>query len=166
MFLVVILRLHVPSIIRYLSRNCKVSCRDPDNILKEFKGAQPPELIAHLKRVLCHHNPTNFIGNIRVDQRRKSRVYSNNASVYKKMTAVETTLNKEERKKIVVAFPCWIEKLFPGLFLTPQGFIFKEVKIYRLVFDGSFLETPFSTCISKLVSIIDDIELYYGVSHD
>ena len=34
----------------------------------------------------------------------------------------------------------------------------------RLVFDGSFLQTPFSTCINQFALTTDEIKLQYGIA--
>ena len=135
-----------------LTRNCTAPYRDLGKILKECKETLPPEILSQIKRVLHHCNPTKFIVRITEEQHREARFSKNT-------TKVETIISKEERKKCVATFPCWIEKFFPDLW--PQGFIFKEGKKYRLAFDGSFLETLLSTYMGKLVSTTDEIELYF-----
>ena len=72
LFLVVMHHLHVSSIVRSLTGNCTVSCRDPDKILRECKDVLCPELHAQLNRVMYHHNPTKLIGHIKANQHRKA----------------------------------------------------------------------------------------------
>ena len=136
-------RLRVPSIMRSLAGKCTASYRDPEKMLQECKDALPPYLIAELKRVMNHHNPTKFVVHVIIEQHRKARAYDNHASVANNIPKVECSLNKEYRNKNVAVFPCWLERFFQHLYLTPQGLIGKESKSDRLVFDGSFLETPF-----------------------
>ena len=64
LFLEVTQRLHVPSTMRNLTRNYTVSYRDLDTILQESKDTLPPDLLAQFKRVLNHHNTTNFVGHV------------------------------------------------------------------------------------------------------
>ena len=164
MFLAAIHKLHVPSITCSLTGNCTASCRDPDTMLRECKEALPPDLIAQLKRFLHHHNPNKFAGYITAEQCRQYRSYGNHDSVASNILKVESTINKEERNKHVALFPFWIEKFFPDLCIAPQGLFCKEDKSDRLVFDGYFLKTPFSTFINQFASTSDEIELQHGMS--
>ena len=156
--------LHVPSIMCSLTGNCTSSCRDPGKMLRECKEALSLDLFTQAKRVLHYHKPTKFTGHITAEQRRQDRACGNHALVVNKIPKVESTLNKEERNKNVAVFPCWLEQLFPDLWLGAQGLIWKEGKNDRLVFDGSFLETLFSTRINQIVSTTDEIELHYGTA--
>ena len=113
LFLSVMRKLHVPLMMCYLTGT--VSCIDPDKIRREYKEDLPLELIAQLKRILNHHNPTRFIGHVTEEQHRKYRACGNYTSVSNNMTKVEATLNKEERNKHVAEFLCWLEKFFPDL---------------------------------------------------
>ena len=162
LFLAIIHRLHVPSIIRSLPGNYTASYRDPDKILTACEAALTPDLLSQLKRVLCHHNPSKLRGHVTAQQRQEARKYGNHASVSKHLKKVEITLNKEERNKYVTVFPCWLERFFPNLFLTPQGLICKPGKKDRLVFDGSFTQSPTSTCLNHFTHTSDEIDLHYG----
>ena len=115
------------------------SCRGPSKILRECKGTTSPELLAQLKKVLHHHNLKNHIGYVIEDQRRQSRAHENHASIPKNITKIETILSKEERSKCVEVFTCWLENIFPT----------------RIVFEGSFSETLFSTCADQFDSTTD-----------
>ena len=55
-FITVMHRLHVLSIMRYLDENCTASCLDPDKIIKECKEALPSELLVQIKWGLHDHN--------------------------------------------------------------------------------------------------------------
>ena len=94
----------------------------------------------------------------------KFRACDNHTSVANNITKVESNLKKEERNKHVAVFRCWLEHFFPCLHLTPQGLICKEGKIDLLIFNGSFLETPFSTCVNQFASTSDEIEPHYGTA--
>ena len=48
--------------------------------------------------------------------------------------------------------------------LTPQSLICKEGKNDLLEYDGSFLEKPFSTCVKKIASTKNEIELHCSTS--
>ena len=108
LFLVVMQRLNAPLTMRSLSENYAASYRDPEKILREFKDALPPELLAQLKRVLHYHNQMHRPCHRRTSQARpcllKPRI------CLQKMTEVDTDLSKEERTNNAEAFPCWIEK--------------------------------------------------------
>ena len=69
MFLVFLYRLHVPSIMPYLTENYMNYCRDPDKILRECKNALHPDLLVQLKLVLHYYNPTRSIVHITVEYR-------------------------------------------------------------------------------------------------
>ena len=128
LFLAIIHRLHVPSIIRSLTGNYTATYREPDKILRACDEALTPELLTQLKRVLHHHNPSTLIGHVTAQQRQEARKYGNYASVAKHLTKVEKPLNKEEWNKYVTAFSCWLERFFSNLFITPQGLICKVGK--------------------------------------
>ena len=125
LFLEVTHRLHVPSIMRSLARNCTASCRDPDKMLQKCKDALPSGLLVQLKRALNHHNPTKFVGHITAEQLRQAHAYGKCASAVNNIPKVESTLRKEERNKYVAVFPWWLERFFQDLNLTPQGLICK-----------------------------------------
>ena len=108
LFLAVTHRMCVPSIMHSVTGNCTASCRDPNKIFKECKDALPPELLAQLKLVLHHNNPTKSIGYIIAEQHRKARACGNYTSVSKPPTKLETALSKEERNKCTEAFTCWL----------------------------------------------------------
>ena len=93
----------------------------------------------------------------------RSRLWQSRLS-NQNLTKVEKTLNKEECNKYVAAFPCWLERFFPDLFLTLQSLVCKEGKKDHLVFDGSFIETPFFICINAYTSTKDEITLHYGTA--
>ena len=63
-------------------------------MLQEHKDALPPDLLAQIKIVLNHHNPTKFAGHVVEAQRRQARVYGNYASVENNIPKVECALNK------------------------------------------------------------------------
>ena len=147
-----------------LTRNYTESCRYPYKILKECKDVLPLELLAQLKRVLHHYSPTKFVGHIAAEQLRQDHACGNHTSVSNDIPKVESTLNKEEHNTCVAVFPCWLEQLFPDLWLTPQGLICNEVESDRLFFDGSFLEKPFFTYIKQCASTSDEIEPHYDTA--
>ena len=105
LFLAIIHRLHVPSIIRSLTGNYTAAYRDPDEILRACNAALTPELLTQLKRVLHHHNPSKLTGHVTAQQREEARKCGKHASVAKHLTKVQKTLNKEERNKHITAFP-------------------------------------------------------------
>ena len=123
LFLTVIHRLHVPSVIRSLPGNYTATHRDPEKIIEACSAALTPNLLAQLKRILHHNNPSKFTGYVTAQQRQEARACGNHDAVAKQLHKVETTLNKEERNKCVTAFPCWLELFFPNLFIAPQGII-------------------------------------------
>ena len=133
---------------RFLNSNYAASYRESDKVLRECKGNLSKELPTQLKRVLHHHNPKKIIGHVTVDKRRQSRACGNHAFVSKNTTKVYTTLSKQQCDKHVAVIPCWLEKFFHNLHLTSQGLICREGKNDRLAFYGSFLETPFFTCMN------------------
>ena len=51
-------------------------------------------------------------------------------------------------------------KIYPNLNLILQGFIYKDDKPDRLMFGGSFLETPLYACMNQFISATEEIELY------
>ena len=112
--------MHVSSIMLSLTGNYTASYRDPDKILQECKDALPPDLLVQLKRVLNHHNLTKFVGHGTTEQLRQAHAYGNHASVANNVQKVESTLSKEELNECVAVFPCWLERFFPYLYLTPQ----------------------------------------------
>ena len=150
LFLEVIHRLHVPSIIRSLPGNYTVTYRDPEKIPKAFSAVLTPDLLAQLKRVLHHNNLSKFAVHVTANQRQEAYSYGNHSSVAKHLSKVEVTLSKEKRNKHVTAFPCWLERFYPSLFITPQCLICKAGKKDHLFFDGSFTQTPFSAYVNDL----------------
>ena len=161
-FLSLVYRMCMPSMMWSLTGNYTASCRDLEQILWAFSDALQPERLRQLSRVLHHHNHYKFKEDATSDQRKQIHAYGNHSSVGRNLIKVEKTLNKEERNKHVAAFPCWLERFFPDMFLTPQCLVCKEGKKDNLVFDGSFMETPFSICINAFTSTKDEITLHYG----
>ena len=71
-------------------------------------------------------------------------------------------MNKEDRNKWAVELQYYLERLFLDSHLISQGWIHKEGKNDRLVFDSSFFGTPFSPCVDKFSKTEDEIELHCG----
>ena len=72
-------------------------------------------MLAQLKRVMHHHNPTKCIGHVALDQRIKARVHGNYPCISKKMTTVETALKRDAQQVLGgvtmmdQAFISWLE---------------------------------------------------------
>ena len=145
-------RIHIPSFIHSSTGNCATSRIDPAKIIYYCKYTLKPDLIKQLKRVLSHHNPSNFNGHTTEEQNRQAHVCNNHVYISKNLINVEKTLNKEKLNKRVAALACCLEHLFFNMRLNPQDVIFKEGKNGLLVFDVSFFETPFSFCIKKIIN--------------
>ena len=103
LFLVVIHRLRVPSIIMSLPGDYADTYRDPNKMIEACSAALTSDLLAQLKRVLDHNSPSKFTGHVTAEQRQEVRVCGNHASVAKRLPKVETTLNKEERHKTPIS---------------------------------------------------------------
>ena len=127
-----------------------------------YNDLEVQRCVTPIPAFLPQTNPTKFVGNITAEQLRQARACGNHTSVANNVPKVEHALNKEDCKKHVEVFPCWLERFFPDTCTAPHGLICKEVKSDRLVLDGSFLETPFSTYINQFASTMDKIELHYG----
>ena len=86
-------------------------------------------MLAQIKRILNHHNPTKFVGNVAAEKHWQDRAYGNNISVANNIQKVESTLNKQDRNKHVAVLSHWLELFLPDLNLTPQSLIYKEEKV-------------------------------------
>ena len=62
LFLALIHKLHMPSLVRSLTGNYTASFRDRESILNRCRPILPPDVFAHLERVLNHKNPASFYG--------------------------------------------------------------------------------------------------------
>ena len=162
LFLAIIHKLDLPSVIRSLPGNYNALHRHPRAILDQCSHALSPDVTHHLRRVLANNNPSEFHGHTSAQQRLYARRYGNHKSISKNLPQTNKTLNKEERNKYIAVFPCWLERFFPHLHLTPQGLVQKEGKKDRLVFDGSFLVNPTSACVNHFASPEHEITLRYG----
>ena len=112
LFLAVIYRLHVPSIIRSLPGNYTDTHRDPNKIIEACSAALTPELLAQFKHVLHHNNPSKFTGHVTAEKRQEPRICGNHASVAKHLPNAETTLNKEDQK-MRNRLPLLVRTIFP-----------------------------------------------------
>ena len=66
LFLTIIYRLNILSIIHSLLGNCMATYQDPNKILKAYEAVLTPSLFNQLKRVLCYHNLSKLRGHITV----------------------------------------------------------------------------------------------------
>jgi len=162
LFLAIIHRMHVLSMIRSLKGNHIAEYRDPEKILKECEPALPADLIHDLRDVLYNHNPVKFQGETTVAQRKESHAYGNHASVENNMHKVVKTMNKEERNKFVMALPCWIERFLLHVHFTPQGLVMKLDKKDRQVFDGAHHINLTSPYVNNFTNKEDECKLLYG----
>ena len=106
LFLAMLHRMHLPSMIRSLKGNHTAMYRDPKAILDECRPALPPDLLQELSNVLHNLNPARFQGETTAAQREASRAYGNHTSISNNIEKAEQTMNKEERNKFVMALPC------------------------------------------------------------
>ena len=161
LFLALMHRLHIPSMIRSLKGNQTTAFRDPEAILQKCEPALPPDLLQRLKSVLYNENPAKFHGHTTVAERAEYRNYGNHATITKNKPLVDKAINKEEQNKWIIVLPSWLERFIPHLYLSPQGLIIKESKKDRLVFDGSFLVNPHSKCVNSFTTRNNEIPLKF-----
>ena len=88
LFLSVTHRPRVPSITRSITGNYTASYRDPDTMLRECQEMLPLDLLPQIKRVLCHHNPTKFLGRIIAEERRQVCAYGSHVLVANNVSKV------------------------------------------------------------------------------
>ena len=99
LFLALMHRLHIPSMIRSLKGNQTAAFRDPETILKKCEPALPPDLLMSLKSVLYNENPAKFNGHTTAVERAEYRNYGNHTTITKNKSLVNKAMNKEEQNK-------------------------------------------------------------------
>ena len=162
LFLALVHKLHVPSMIRSLKGNHTAIHRDPEKILENFKSCLDEDLHKHLERVLNNKCPAKFIGHTTASQRKASREYGNHPSMKANSLKVKKAMNKEEKNKFVMVMPIWLERFIPHLHLTPQGILIRKGKKDRIFSDNSFLISPEAACTNQFTFPHCETELEYG----
>ena len=61
-------------------------------------------------------------------------------------------MNKEDKRKYLLTFPCWLAHFIPNIHVTPQGLAVKKGKNDRLVFDASHLVKFYSICYNMMTT--------------
>lgn len=164
LFLALMHRLHVPSMIRSLKGNHTAMHRNPNSILKNFRSCLDDQLFEHLERVLSNKCPAKFIGHTTAKKREQSREYGNHPSMKANSTNVQKAMNKEERNKFVMVLPLWLERFIPHLHLTPQGILIRKGKKDRIFSDNSFLISPEAACTNQFTFPEAETNLEYGTA--
>ena len=87
------------------------------------------------------------------------------SSINKCLPQVTKVLNKEERNQFVMAFPNWIARFAPDIFLSPQHNLQKEGKKDRLIFDAKLMVAPTAIPINLMTSTHEGVELQCEFGH-
>ena len=138
--------MHVSSMIWSLIGNYAASCRDLEQTLRSCLDMLPRVLLNELSRVLHHHNPSKFKGNVTVDQRKKSRAYDNHASVRKKHVQSRTFLEQRGTQQKSGCVALMSRVLLPRLIPKTTRFSVQRRKkglasLRRIIQGNAFLYT-------------------------
>ena len=128
-FLALIYRLHMLSMVRYRKGNQTALFRDPAQIVNACRSALELELLNYLSLVLNDMNPDKCYYHVNAAERTAARKYDNHPSVSKNNIKLKYEINKEGHNTFVAVLPCWIENFVPHLFLTPNDYSSSKGKI-------------------------------------
>jgi hypothetical protein len=121
-----------------------------------------PKLLDELKRILLHGCPAKFNAEGTHLEFLEMLTYGSHPSVTKNLDKVMKTMNKEDRKDHVLTFPAWLARFIPHLMLSPNGFVTKEGKNDRLVYDASFMLHMDSRPFNSYIDLADEPEIIFG----
>ena len=132
------LKLHIPSVIRYLGEDYVGDHLPRRHLLKRLRPLVPHKLFNDIKRVLTYGSPAKFEGYSTNKNFWEYKRYGNHTSVTKKVENTLAIINKEDRNKFLLTFPNWLARFIPHLHITPSGLVVIPGKKGRLIFDASF----------------------------
>ena len=136
--------------------------RNPEIILHQVKDLLDRRTFEHLRRILCDGCPSVFNEEASYEEYLEMYKYGNHKSVEMNLDKVMKTMNKEDRKDHVLTFPAWLTEFIPDLMLTATGFVMKQGKNDRLVFDASFLLSLISRPFNHRINMDDEPEIIFG----
>ena len=76
-----------------------------------------------MRRILTIGSPTEFKGESSLDNFLDYWRYGNHQSIDKNHTKIEKVMNKEDKHKYLLPFPCWLARFIPDIHVTPQGLV-------------------------------------------
>jgi hypothetical protein len=136
--------------------------RDPEAIIAQVWDLLEPKLLEDLHCILVDGCPAKFNVNGMHQEFRDMLAYGNHPSLSTNHEKVMKTMNKEDCKDHVLTFPAWLAQFIPHLMLSPNGFITKEGKNDRLVFDASFMLHMNSHPFNQFINLTNEPDMIFG----
>ena len=143
------LKLHIPSVIRYLGGDYVGDHLQRTQLLRRLRTLIPSTLYYNIKRVLTYGSPAKFDGYSTNTNFWEYKRYGNHASVTQHVDNTLSILNKEERNKVLLPLPNWLARFIPHLHITPSAIVIIPRKKDRLIFDASFQIHKHSTFVNQ-----------------
>ena len=120
---------HMGSIMRFLSNNYTAAYRNVPEIMNNIRGIVDKNTCDDIERIFTTGCPNKIAGHSSHKNFMDYKNYGNHKSVLKNPQLIKKALNKEDKLNHAMPFPCWIARLCPNLFLTPNGIIIKPGKM-------------------------------------
>jgi len=154
----------IPRIIRYLGGQYTGDDRNVTEIINYLQGIVPDETVTQIKNILTTGAPTVFHGESSVANFLDYWRYGNHKSITDNKANIEKVMNKEDKHKYLLPFPCWLARFIPNMHVTPQGLVVKPGKNDRLVFDASHLIKFYSICCNMMTTPSKEPKIEYGTA--
>jgi len=112
------MRLHIPSIIRYLGGEYMGAHLPRKKLLALVKPLAPSKLYQNIERAFYQEIPAKLKGNTSATNFLDYKTYGNHTTIRNNIDKTMALLNKEEKNRFILDLPTWLTRFIPHLHLT------------------------------------------------
>lgn len=158
---------NMAAIMRFVGNNYTAAyCNVPQIIKYLHEGHVREDVCRDVERIFTIGYPLHAKGHFSRNNFLQYKQYRNHKSVQKDPVLIRKAVNKEDKLNFAMPFPCWIARLVPHLYLTPNSIVVKPSKEDRLTYDSTIKLTWDLQPISDIMDTAREPKIRYGMAFE